>query len=453
MYIAIAMNMLVLTERLPAPLRSRIRAFRQHAARRSFAWNVSVMLAGTIVGQGISILLSPILTRVFTPSEFGYLSVYSSVLFIVCVVASLGLELAIPIASCELEAANLLALCGISLVATTVLVTFAIYALPPDLLASLWIGDLASYRYLLPIGFACLGSYYIMVAIATRAAAFQDIARTRISQGLSGPLSQLVLGLLHFGTPGLAIGFVIGQSSGTLLLYWRVVVRLRAFSGVSWHGIVAAVRRYIHFPLFASWARMLDMAGSGTVLFVLFSTCYSSDIAGFMFLSDRVISRPLLVVSTSLLQVFVGEAGHSLNHDPAALRRRFYQVMPRQFLLSLGWILLANLIAARAFPLLFGEQWAAAIPYLHAGSAAYLGLAVLHPVSTMLQMLERQVAAAVWQVFRVVLVIGGFMIGWRSGLPAVTTLWICSILQLFSILVVLGMITWSIERLARRDER
>ena len=445
------MNMLVLTERLPAPLRSRIRALRQHAARRSFAWNVSVMLAGTVAGQGISLLLSPFLTRVFTPSEFGYLSVYSSVLFIVCVVASLGLELAIPIASCELEAANLLALCGFSLVVTTAVITLITYAIPADLLASVWIGDLASYRYLLPIGFACLGGYFIMVAIATRAAAFQDIARTRISQGLSGPLSQIALGLMHAGTPGLAIGFIIGQSSGTLLLYWRVVLRLRALAGISWHGICAAARRYIHFPLFASWARMLDMAGSGTVLFVLFSTCYSSDIAGFMFLSDRVISRPLLVVSTSLLQVLTGEAGRALNDDPTTLRRRFYQVMPRQFLLSLGWIVFANLIAAWAFPLLFGEQWAAAIPYLHAGSAAYLGLAVLHPASTMLQMLERQVAAAVWQMFRLVLVIGGFLVGWHSGLPAVTTLWVCSILQFVAILVVLGLIAWSIERVVRQD--
>ena len=447
------MNMLVLTERLPAPLRSRIRSLRQHAARRSFAWNVSVMLAGTIAGQGISLLLSPILTRVFTPSEFGYLSVYSSVLFIVCVVASLGLELAIPIASCAREAANLLALCGVSLVVTTMLITLVIYAIPPDMMASLWFGDLAAYPYLLPIGFACLGSYYVMVAIATRAAAFQDIARTRISQGLSGPLSQILLGLLHAGTPGLAIGFVIGQSSGTLLLYWRVVLRLRAFAGVSWHGMVAAARRYIRFPLFASWARMLDMAGSGTVLFVLFSTCYSSDIAGFMFLSDRVISRPLLVVSTSLLQVFTGEVGRAINDDPRALRRRFYQVMPRQFLLSLAWILLANLVAAWAFPWLFGEEWAAAIPYLHAVSAGYLGLAVLHPVSTMLQMLERQVAAAAWQVFRLVVVVGGFLIGWRSGLSAVATLWLCSILQFFAIVVVLGLIAWSIERLVRHKAR
>ena len=69
----------------------------------------------------------------------------------------------------------------------------------------------------------------------------------------------------------------------------------------------------------------------------------------------------------------------------------------------------------------------------------------------MLQMLERQLAAVAWQVFRLVLVIGGFLICWRSGLPAVTTLWICSILQFVAILVVLGLIAWSIERVTRRD--
>ena len=88
--------------------------------------------------------------------------------------------------------------------------------------AAPWLNPLASYRFLLPIGFVCLGSYYVMVAAATWLGAFQQIARTRISQGLSGPISQIGLGLLGAGAPGLAIGFVIGQSSGTFLLLSRV---------------------------------------------------------------------------------------------------------------------------------------------------------------------------------------------------------------------------------------
>src|SRR5665213_2935470 len=102
----------MLIDRLPAVLQGRILLFRQHAARRSFAWNVSVMLLGTVAGQAVSLLLSPVLTRLFSPAQFGYLSVYSAVLTIFGVVASLGLELAIPICMDDAECADLLALNG-----------------------------------------------------------------------------------------------------------------------------------------------------------------------------------------------------------------------------------------------------------------------------------------------------------------------------------------------------
>jgi O-antigen/teichoic acid export membrane protein len=446
-----ALNASGLLGLLPLPVQARLRQFRQGSARPGFAWNVAVMLSGTIAGQGISLLLSPVLTRLFTPSEFGYLSVYSAVLTITGVIASLGLELAIPIAATEFECANLLALCGIALVGTTALTALFSWLIPAHILTLLWLDPLASYRALLPIGFACLGGYYIMVSVATWAGAFKDIARTRISQGVTGPGSQIVLGLFGAGAPGLAIGYVIGQSSGTLLLFARVVMRQRALlRGITWDGMVTVARRYAYFPLFASWARVLDMAGSGTILFVLFSACYSTEIAGFMFLSDRVIARPLLLVSTSLLQVFTGEAGRAVNNNPAMLRRRFYQVVPLQFMFAASWILLANAVAGWAFPLLFGAEWGAAIPYLRAISLAYMGLAVLHPVSTTLQMLEYQVSAAVWQIGRLLLVVAGVLLPWHAGASAVTALWISSIMQAGCIVVVFAVMVVAIERIGTR---
>jgi len=437
--------------RLPPGLRAGILRLEQFAARRSFAWNVSVMLAGTVAGQSVSLLLSPLLTRLYSPSEFGYLSVYSAVLGIFGSVASLGLDIAIPICMAERDCANLLALNGLALIATTGVVALFAWLVSAHMLAVLWVASLADDRWLLPIGFACLGGYYIMVSVATRSGAFNDIARTRITQGVSGPVSQIMLALAGFGTPGLVLGFVIGQSSGTLLLLNRIVLRQRAWlRGITWRGIRDMARRYAGFPLLACWSRMLDNAGAGTILFVLFTACYSSRVAGFMFLSERVVARPLLILSTSLLQVFTGEAGRAISQDPVLLRRRFYQVVPLQFLLVLGWVLVANLAAAWAFPVLFGARWAEAVGYLHALSLSYLMLSVLHPVSTTMQMLEHQVTPAVWQVSRLILLVGAVLLACGHGVSAVDALWICSGVQAVCCLVLLGLMVASIEHVVRR---
>ena len=423
-----------------APWRGRI-------ARGSFASNVLCMVTGTAFGQATSVILAPVLTRLYAPDQFGYLSVYTAVLSICAVVAALGFDLAIPIAASEVEMANLLAICGAVLVSLTGLASLLAGLVSQRTLEFLWLGPLASYRYLIPIGFVCLGGYYVAVAAATRVGAFREIAATRVSQGITGPVSQIGLGLLGFGTPGLALGFVLGQSSGTVLLFLRVFRRnARLVRAVTWDGVFGAARRYVRFPLLASWARLLDTAGAGTILFVLFSACFSSEIAGYMFLTERVIARPLLILSTSLLQVYTGEAGLAVQQDPELLRRRFWQVIPHQLLLSSAWILLANLMAGWAFPILFGQQWHAAIPYLHALSAAYLALAVLHPVSTSLQLLERQMLAATWQVGRLVLVVASVVMSWQLGLSAVTTLWIASFVQATACVVMLALIAVSIER-------
>ena len=416
-----------------------------------FAANVGFMLIGTVAGQAASVLLSPVLTRLYSPEQFGVLSVYTSVLYMLGVVAALGFELAIPIARSDAEFASLLLGSALAVGVMTGVVALAAWLLPASAFTSMALAPLLPYRYLLPLGFLCMGGYYVVVAAATRRGAFGDIARTRISQGLSGPLTQILLGAIGAGAPGLLVGFVIGQSSGTFLLLSRSVPRMGDLRNVvSWHGFCTTLRRYAQFPLFASWARLLDMAGSGPVFFLLLSACYSSEVAGFLFLTERIIARPLLIVSTSLLQVFTGEAGHAVQSDPAKLGRRFWQVMPRHLLLSTLWIVLANLAADRVFPILFGQQWLAAIPYLRAMSLGYLALVVLHPVSTMLQLMEHQVLAASWQAFRLLLVGGAVLLAWHNGWSAVSALWCGSLAQAFACTIMLALVAISIRQLRPR---
>ena len=272
-----------------------------------------------------------------------------------------------------------------------------------------------------------------------------------MSQGISGPTSQIVLGLLGAGTPGLVIGYLIGQSSGTLLLLTRFVFRRRAWlRQISWRGIVAVGKRYVTFRCMpvgrACWTRReAETSCSCSCPHAIRQT-----IAGYMFLSERVIVRPLLMVTTSLLQVFTSEAGRAVSQDPPQLRRRFRQVVSVQLLLALVWILGANLVAGYAFPLLFGPAWADAIPYLRALSLSYLVGVVLHPVSSTLQVLERQAIAAVWQIFRLVLVIASILLPWLAGMSAVAALWISSLVQATCYLVLLAMMAGMVEKHALR---
>ena len=96
--------------------------------KNHFARSVGILAGGTAAGQAIIVAASPILTRLYTPEDFGVLAVYASLLSILGVVASLRYELAIPLPESDEEAANVTVL-SLVVVLGMALVTAAI-ALP-----------------------------------------------------------------------------------------------------------------------------------------------------------------------------------------------------------------------------------------------------------------------------------------------------------------------------------
>lgn len=432
-----------------------LRRLQDLLARRPFLKNVSIMLTGSAGGQMVSILLSPILTRLYSPQQFGILSIYSALLAILVVVASLRYELALPLVRREEDAITLMAVCICALMLTTAAVGLATFTFPERLAEALWPVPInwqhvSSYRGLLVLGYWCLGGYFIALYVATRAGAFRSIAKTRIGQGVVGPVTQIGLALAGAGAPGLLIGSILGQSAGTFGLFYSVISSRGALlRALTWRRMAEMARRYRRFPLISSWAALIDAVGSNQLLYLLISIYYSARIAGFIFLVERVVSRPLAIVGTSILQVFVGEAGQTVSSDPARLKGRFYQVVLRQFYLAAAWIVLVNIAGALLFPTVFGAEWDEGVIYLQAMSIGYLAQAIVQPVFHTLQILEKQSLAAGWQIGRLLLTTLMFGLGCRFGFEAPWVIAGYSAAQAVACLILLLLMARSIQQLQR----
>lgn len=66
--------------------------------RNPLVCNITLMGGSACLGQGLMILATPILTRLYTPADFGVLAVYTSLLS-VSVVVCLRYELALLIST------------------------------------------------------------------------------------------------------------------------------------------------------------------------------------------------------------------------------------------------------------------------------------------------------------------------------------------------------------------
>jgi O-antigen/teichoic acid export membrane protein len=309
----------------------------------------------------------------------------------------------------------MLGVCLISLFAVNALIAAVLYPIGsvPEYLESSF-GLLWEYRLMVPLGMFAIGAYQIMVSYATHKQTFKIISQTKIYQGYGGPISQIILGLANTNVWGMIIGFVIGQSMGAGMLVKKLIPRPKqVLKSMSMSGIKAMAYRFRDFPLISSFSSMINMLGGNNILFLAIPMIYNSTvITGFIFLINRIVERPLLMVSTSILQVYMGDAYKTQSHDRVAMRSRFLNVLKFQFIIVSGWLFLINASAYYLIPFVFGEDWRDSVQYIYILSIAYLPQMTMHAVTHTLQILEKQKLAVIYDTIRLLIVIFVLFLGY-----------------------------------------
>src|SRR5690606_24663663 len=104
---------------LPRRLASGLNTLRN----KPFAAAVAKLVSGTLGAQLIGIAALPVLSRLYTPSDFKALAVYTAIVSILSVVACLRFDFAIPLPKSDFSAANLLVMSLMVVGAVSVLTT------------------------------------------------------------------------------------------------------------------------------------------------------------------------------------------------------------------------------------------------------------------------------------------------------------------------------------------
>ena len=173
---------------------------------QGFRLKVLQVAGGTAVAQGLLVLASPLLTRLYTPADFGVLVVYVSLMAVLVIVASLRYEYALPIPADDGEAVDLLAVCMLLVAATTCLASLLLYALQDRILAWMGAPALAPYLWLVPVSILGCGFYQVFTCWAIRKGGYKRIARTKVTQSLTQLTLQVGVGAMVKGPLGLLVG-------------------------------------------------------------------------------------------------------------------------------------------------------------------------------------------------------------------------------------------------------
>lgn len=390
--------------------------------KSTFTKNIAILAGGTASAQILTLLVSPLLTRLYTPTDFGVLAVYASLLGMVSVVASLKYELAMPLSKDEATATNLLALC-LGLVFSVSAVTASVIGIVGSRLTA-WVHtpQLEPYLWLIPVGVVSIGLYQALNYWAIYARIFGVIAYTKFAQSLSQNLSQVGLGLIGVAPLGLLVGQVLGQAAGIFSLAraaWRQ--NQHSTKSIRLSALADVAQRYRRFPVFSSGSAFLNTAGLQLPALLL-AALYEPQVAGWFALSERVVRLPLTFIGQSVAQVYLGEASKLALEDPQALQSLFRRTARTLFLVGLVPLGFIALVAPWLFRLVFGETWSMAGTFVQVLSLMFLVRFAVTPLSQTLNILERQDLQLVWDACRVVLVCAAFYTSHlmqRSALQAI----------------------------------
>jgi lipopolysaccharide exporter len=336
---------------------------RRLAPGGSFRANVLTLMTGTAIAQIITVALSPVLTRLFSPETFGALGVYLSLVSIVGAVVTMRYDQAIMLPKANDEAVALFwgALMAAGLVGGISFLAVIIFS--RHLLAMLQVPGLAGWIYLLPLSISLSGVYTTLNSWSTRQKKFGRASISQIVRSASAVIVQLCSGILKTGPGGLVGGVVSGDLLAALAL-GRQVKRddgLILKQSLHWEKIRQTAKQYRDFPLFSAPQNLLN-AISQNIPLLLLAKFFGPASAGFYVLAVRVIQLPMNLLLTSLRQVLFQKASELYNQGGDT-----YALFKKTTFSLLALVAIPALIVILFGPAIFtfalGGKWAIAGVY------------------------------------------------------------------------------------------
>lgn len=411
---------------------------------------VARIAAGSVAGQGLVMLSYPFLTRIYDPSEFGLLVVFTSVTSMLGVLSTSSLEAAVLIPKTDQQAAAVAWAALASVAFTTGCTAVAGLIFGPFVAGVLGVPALADYWWLIGLTVAVQGSYLVLSEWIVRRRSYGTLGQRNLIQGVGQVVTQIGLGVMGVRPLGLLLGSAVGRlvGSGGMISREGLIRQRRP----NLHEVVDAVRRFRRFPLVASWSKLLNTAGL-QVPFLVISAAYGDARAGLLGLAVRIIGGPAGVLGHAVYQVFNGESSARLRGSDAELAAFTKKAVRR--LLSIGVVpaLLVAAFSPIAFELLFGPAWADSGHFAQLLAIVYLAEFAVTPISQVLWLLERQDIQLAWDAGRLVLTAGGPLICALAGASIFTAVAFLAVAHVvgYGSMYVLSIRAARVSDMARKD--
>lgn len=371
--------------------------------KSEFNRNVLTLMAGTTIAQAIPIAISPILTRIYTPEDFGFLAIYIFAITFFANIVTGKYEMSIYLPKQNSVAKEML---EISLYLSTV---FSILLLLIVLLFGNIIIEQFNFQhnilwlYILPFAILITAFYQSMNHLLVRMSKFKKLSINRIIQSSSNATISIFIGFYSILSHGLVIAQILAQLIVAILLF-----KDYKFSTINRHKIkkyYILIKKYSNFPKHMIISNMTNNLSANMPVIIL-TTNFGLAFSGFYSFVQKVFGIPLSVIGNSFSEVFRQKASSDYIKNGNCIEV-FSSVFKKLFFISIIPFTIFYFIAPDLFSFVFGKNWKVAGEYAQILTPMFFIKFITMPISSVALFANKTIVDFWWQLgFLSVAVIG-----------------------------------------------
>ncbi len=332
-------------------MKSRIRKYRNS----EFLKNSFITVSGTIAAQAIVLLIQPVLRRMYLAEDFGFMSVFLSLVGIPVVVAGLRYELAVMLPRSQKETDNLTAATFLIHLVFSTFIGLVVWLLADPLLIFLNVDE--RFRVWLPaVGPAIFlyANFTLMNQWLVRQKKFGSVNWLKLSRRGSEGAAQVGLhGVSAF--PGLLWGEMAGRVIFNVLGVFFLIRSGFSIRFLRVRSMIRLLGEYSRFPKFSFLPTLLNSAGL-LLPPVLFNRLFGTEQTGYLDLTLQVLGVPVMFVVNSLGTVINQQLSEAYrNRNP--VKDKVFRIMKNLAAPALLFLIFFVLFSPPVFGMIFGESY------------------------------------------------------------------------------------------------
>ncbi|KMQ66821.1 hypothetical protein ACM46_04790 [Chryseobacterium angstadtii] len=372
--------------------------------RRLNGSHITTIFKGNFISKFVLVIGGLLLAKYYGSSEYGIFSIYLSIMSIFTVVLSLAQEHMIMLEGNDKDVNNNFSAALIISAGVTVLALFLVFIpfhVPKDIL---FLGIFTGFIYLITNNAKFL---------LAKKKLFKLVSVLTIIDSVVSFLFQVLFVFIKVEN-----GLVIGSFIGYIVAFLAALYYSRKYF------VKPDMKRYIAHAktrpeLFKySYPSTLINALGNNIMPILISLYFADSLLGEYSLTVKIMSVPLLLISSSIATVYYPRAAELNNRGRSRSELFAYtkKMSLMNFYIIFALYILVNVAGIPLLKMFFNKNWEHLGLFIFLMSFGYLTRSLINPIADILTILKRNNVALVFNIYLFLANIAAIFIGREKGI-------------------------------------